>query len=42
MSGGADFVPPEPAVEETGPVVQRPQPPPPPPFAHPPLFGKYP
>lgn len=42
MSGGADFVPPEPAVEETGPVVQRPQPPPPPPFALPPLFGKYP
>ena len=34
--------PPDPAAEEVGPVVARPQPPPPPPFAVPPLFGKYP
>ncbi len=34
--------PPEPSAEETGPIVQRPQPPPPPPFSVPPLFGKYP
>ncbi len=34
--------PPEPAQEETGPIVARPQPPPPPPFSVPPLFGKYP
>lgn len=31
----------EPTAEETGPVVQRPQPPAPPPFAIPPLFGKF-
>jgi small subunit ribosomal protein S7 len=42
MSGTPEGVlPPEPPVEEPGPVVQRPQPPPPPPFAVPPLFGKY-
>jgi small subunit ribosomal protein S7 len=34
--------PPDPATEEVGPVVARPQPPPPPPFSVPPLFGKYP
>ncbi len=34
--------PPDPASEEVGPIVARPQPPPPPPFAVPPLFGKYP
>jgi small subunit ribosomal protein S7 len=34
--------PPDPASEEVGPTVARPQPPPPPPFSVPPLFGKYP
>ncbi len=43
MSGAPEpIVPTEPANEDAGPVVQRPQPPPPPPFALPPLFGKYP
>ncbi len=31
----------EPAGEDAGPIVQRPQPPAPPPFSIPPLFGKY-
>ncbi len=43
MSGNPEsYLPPEPGVEDVGPVVQRPAPPPPPPFAVPPLFGKYP
>ncbi len=43
MSGNPEqMLPPEPGVDDVGPVVQRPAPPPPPPFAVPPLFGKYP
>jgi small subunit ribosomal protein S7 len=42
MSGTPEPMLPSEAVEEPGPVVQRPPPPPPPPFAVPPLFGKYP
>jgi len=36
------IIPPEASTEETGPVVQRPQPAAPSPFPVPPLFGKYP
>jgi small subunit ribosomal protein S7 len=43
MNGTPESVlPPEPTGEDTGPVVQRPQPAAPSPFPVPPLFGKYP
>ena len=43
MSGPPEpIVPAEPPAEDTGPVVQRPQPAAPSPFPVPPLFGKYP
>ncbi len=43
MSGTPEhLLPPDPTGEDTGPIVQRPQPAAPSPFPVPPLFGKYP
>ena len=43
MSGNPEpLLPPDPTTEDTGPIVQRPQPAAPSPFPVPPLFGKYP
>ena len=43
MSGNPEpMLPPDPSAEDTGPIVQRPQPAAPSPFPVPPLFGKYP
>jgi small subunit ribosomal protein S7 len=43
MSGTPEpMLPPDPNEEDTGPIVQRPQPAAPSPFPVPPLFGKYP
>ena len=43
MSGTPEpMLPPDPIGEDTGPIVQRPQPAAPSPFPVPPLFGKYP